>query len=182
MRILKFFTVKKITYIAISFILISLYLLASSFFNIKKINDFNSKVSKGDATEIFAQSFESRFSTAYWLAKNEMFKESRILFNNLLSESNDLQKSAVHYNLGNIFFKRALIINGPNPNVRDEANYFFRQAKKSYIVSLKLDHNHWDAKHNLDRVLRMLPEEDAPGVGDSDSPGLIMGNIPIGLP
>ena len=111
-----------------------------------------------------------------------MFKESRILFNNLLSESNDLQKSAVHYNLGNIFFKRALIINGPNPNVRDEANYFFRQAKKSYIVSLKLDHNHWDAKHNLDRVLRMLPEEDAPGVGDSDSPGLIMGNIPIGLP
>ena len=53
---------------------------------------------------------------------------------------------------------------------------------RSYIVSLKLDHNHWDAKHNLDRVLRMLPEEDAPGVGDSDSPGLIMGNIPIGLP
>ena len=112
----------------------------------------------------------------------KMFKESRILFNNLLSESNDLQKSAVHYNLGNIFFKRALIINGPNPNVRDEANYFFLQAKKSYIASLKLDHNHWDAKHNLDRVLRMLPEEDAPGVGDSDSPGLIMGNIPIGLP
>ena len=52
MRILKFFTVKKITYIAIFLALISLYLLASSFFNIKKINEFNKTVSKGEATEI----------------------------------------------------------------------------------------------------------------------------------
>ena len=182
MRILKFFTVKKITYIAISLALISLYLLASSFFNIKKINEFNKTVSKGETTEIFTQSFESRFSTAYWLAKNEMFKESRILFNNLLSEASDPQKSAIQYNLGNIFFKKALIINGPGMNVRDEADYFFRQAKKAYISSLKLDHNYWDAKHNLDRLLRMIGEDPAPGVGDSDSPGLIMGNIPVGLP
>jgi len=28
----------------------------------------------------------------------------------------------------------------------------------------------------------MLPSEPTPGIGDSDSPGLIMGNIPVGLP
>jgi mxaK protein len=28
----------------------------------------------------------------------------------------------------------------------------------------------------------MLPPDPTPGVGDSDSPGLIMGNIPVGLP
>ncbi len=182
MKVLKFFTVKKISYIAIFLAVVSLYFIISSFFTIQKINDFNNLINEGKSTEIFAQSFESRFSTAYWLAKKGMFKESRILFNNLLEESNASQKSAVQYNIGNIFFKKALIINGPGFNVRDEANYLFNQAKKSYISSLKLDPYHWDAKHNLDRLLRMLGDEDAPGVGDSDSPGLIMGNIPVGLP
>jgi hypothetical protein len=28
----------------------------------------------------------------------------------------------------------------------------------------------------------MLPKDPTPGIGDSDSPGLIMGNIPVGLP
>lgn len=58
----------------------------------------------------------------------------------------------------------------------------FRQAKKAYVQSLKLNNTHWDAKHNLDRLLTMLPGDPTPGVGDSDSPGLIMGNIPVGLP
>ena len=83
MKILKFFTVKKITYIALLLTITSLYFLGSSFINIQKINKFNSLVNEGNSTRLFAQSFESRFSTAYWLAKNEMFKESRILFNNL---------------------------------------------------------------------------------------------------
>jgi hypothetical protein len=34
----------------------------------------------------------------------------------------------------------------------------------------------------MDRVITLLPENPTPGVGDSDSPGLIMGNIPTGLP
>jgi len=111
-----------------------------------------------------------------------MFKESTILFNNLLDEANEDQQSAIHYNIGNIFFKRGLIINGTSMTVRDEAEYLLRQAKKAYVQSLKLNNTHWDAKHNLDRLLTMLPGDPTPGVGDSDSPGLIMGNIPVGLP
>lgn len=182
MKLIKIFSVKTLTYVAMLLSLISLYFIVSSSLNIQKINKFNSLIDEGKSTDIFAQSFESRFSTAYWLAKKGIFKESRILFNNLLEESNASQKAAIQYNLGNIFFKKALIINGPGFNVRDEADYLFRQAKKSYVASLKLDPYHWDAKHNLDRLLRMLGDEDAPGVGDSDSPGLIMGNIPVGLP
>ena len=87
-------------------------------------------------------------------------------------------------NIGNIFFERGLFINGTsNDNkVRAEAEYLFRQAKKAYEQSLKYDNSHWDSKHNLDRLLTLLPNEPTPGVGDSDSPGLIMGNIPVGLP
>ena len=106
------------------------------------------------------------------------------LFNNLSKEGTDDQKSAVYYNIGNIYFKRGLLVNGTSNSstVRDEAEYLMRQAKKAYEQSLAFNNNHWDVKHNLDRVLTMLPKDPTPGIGDSDSPGLIMGNIPVGLP
>ena len=88
----------------------------------------------------------------------------------------------MQYNLGNIFFLRGLAINGRDLTVRDEAVYLLTQAKTAYMQSLRLDNEHWDARHNLDRILTMLPSEPTPGVGESDSPGLIMGNIPVGLP
>jgi hypothetical protein len=50
------------------------------------------------------------------------------------------------------------------------------------MLSIKIDNHAWDVKHNLDRVLMILPANPAPGVGDSESPGLILGNIPVGLP
>jgi len=175
-------TVKKITYLSIVAIIISSYLLIDSSLNIYRIKKFNKAIAVGDSTEVLSRSFESRFAIAYWLATKEMFKESTILFNNLLEEANEDQQSAIHYNIGNIFFKRGLIINGTSMTVRDEAEYLLRQAKKTYVQSLKLNNAHWDAKHNLDRLLTMLPGDPTPGVGDSDSPGLIMGNIPVGLP
>ena len=66
-------------------------------------------------------------------------------------------------------------------NLMDDAAKTY-QAKKAYEQSLSFNNNHWDVKHNLDRVLTMLPKDPTPGIGDSDSPGLIMGNIPVGLP
>jgi len=182
MKISDLITVKKITYLSIMTIVISLYLLVDSSVKMYRVQNFNQAVAAGDSSEVFSRSFESRFSIAYWLATKGMFKEATILFNNLVEEANTDQRSAIHYNIGNIFFNRGLIINGTSMTVRDEAEYLFRQAKKAYVQSLKLNNTHWDAKHNLDRLLTMLPGDPTPGVGDSDSPGLIMGNIPVGLP
>mgnify|MGYP001212962335 FL=1 len=184
MKIIRIFTVKKITwllYIALfGFTILSIY----SIINFYQINKFNKDINKGITPELFKQSYEARFSTAFWLAKKEYFKEATILFNNLQEEANNKYKSAIHYNIGNIFFIRGLKINGTSNStvVRDEAEYLLMQAKKAYIKSIKLDNTHWDAKHNLDRLLTILPDSPTPGVGESDSPGLIMGNIPIGLP
>ena len=77
---------------------------------------------------------------------------------------------------------RGIVINGRDMTVKNEAVFLFTQAKNAYIQSLKLDNSFWDARHNLDRILMILPDDPSPGVGDSDSPGLIMGNIPVGLP
>lgn len=181
-RISRFFTVKKLTWLLM---LIAIAGTASAIYNfsrMQQISAFNEAISAGKPPRSDLQSFEARFATAYWLAKNERYKEATLLFNKALNGATAEQKAAIHYNLGNIFFLRGLIINGTSMTVRDEAEYLLRQAKTAYLQSLRLDNSNWGARHNLDRLLTMLPATPTPGVGESDTPGLIMGNIPVGLP
>jgi len=178
----RFFTVKKLTWL---FALIAIVATASVVYNFSRMQQiaaFNEAISAGKPPRSDLQSFEAKFATAYWLAKNERYKEATLLFNKALNGANAEQKAAIHYNLGNIFFLRGLIINGTSMTVRDEAEYLLRQAKTAYLQSLRLDNSNWGARHNLDRLLTMLPSTPTPGVGESDTPGLIMGNIPVGLP
>ena len=182
MNIRSLFSVKKLTYVALIIMVVSTFIIFFSSINLYQTNIFNESIAKGEVPKFYSQTFEGRYATAYWLAKKGMYKESTILFNNLLIEANKDQESAVQYNIGNIFFLRGLLINGTSMNVRPEAEYLLRQAKKSYIQSIKANNKHWDTRHNLDRLLTMLPSDPTPGVGESDSPGLIMGNIPVGLP
>jgi hypothetical protein len=149
---------------------------------IRQIDAFNAAVRAAKTPKTDVQSFEAKFDAAYWLAKNERFKEATLLFLQLAEKGTPDQRSAVQHNLGNIFFLRGLAINGTNMTVRDEAEYLLRQAKGAYQQSLRLSSEHWDTRHNLDRVLTMLPATPTPGVGESDTPGLIMGSIPVGLP
>lgn len=149
---------------------------------IRQIGQFNAAVTAGKTPSTDTQSFEAKFSAAYWLAKAGRYQDATLLFLQLADQGTPAQKSAVQYNLGNIFFLRGIAINGRDMTVRNEAMYLFKQAKTAYTQSLRQDNSFWDARHNLDRILMMLPEEESPGVGDSDSPGLIMGNIPVGLP
>lgn len=179
---MRFFTVNRLTWLLIlSAILAS---LSSVYFytRMQQIEAFNTAIKSGKPPVTDLQSFEAKFSTAYWLADKERYKEATLLFNKALNTANTKQKAIIQYNLGNIFFRRGLAINGTNMTVRDEAEYLFRQAKTAYQQSLRLDHTNWRARHNLDRLLTMLPGTPTPGVGESDTPGLIMGNIPVGLP
>jgi mxaK protein len=155
---------------------------AYEIYRIRQIDAFNHAIRSGRTPDTDTQSFQAKFSAAYWLANSRHYKESTLLFMQLAESGDADQRSAVQHNLGNIFFLRGLEINGTNITVRDETEYLLRQAKSAYVQSLKLDNRHWDARHNLDRVLTMLPATPAPGVGESDKPGLIMGSIPVGLP
>lgn len=181
-KITHFFSVKKLTWLLIIIAIFATISTAYLYSRIKQINAFNAAVSAGLPPKTDLQSFEAKFSTAFWLAKNERYKEATLLFNKALNSANTTQKAAIQYNLGNIFFRRGLAINGANMTVRDEAEYLFRQAKTAYQQSLRLDNSFWDARHNMDRILTMLPGTPTPGTGESDTPGLIMGSIPVGLP
>ena len=149
---------------------------------IRQIEGFNKAVLNGHTPKTDKQSFEARFNVAYWQARGGKFQEATLLFNQLKDKGTSAEQAAVLYNLGNIFMLRGLEINGRDMNVRNQAEYLFTQARDSYEQSLRLDHSYWDVRHNLDRVLLILPSTPSPGIGESDSPGLIMGNIPVGLP
>jgi tetratricopeptide (TPR) repeat protein len=177
-----FFSVTKLTYLLIIIAITSGISSLYAYNRVQQIAAFNQAISDGKPPKTDTQSFEAKFATAYWLAKNERYKEATLLFNKALNNANTEQKAAIHFNLGNIFFRRGLAINGANMTVRDEAEYLLRQAKTAYQQSLRLDNSNWGARHNLDRLLTMLPGTPTPGVGESDTPGLIMGSIPVGLP
>ncbi|OQW70178.1 MAG: hypothetical protein CTY37_04590 [Methylotenera sp.] len=176
------FSVKKLTWFLVFLSLVSLLASIYTFNRIRQIDAFNEAVTLGKTPQTDKQSFEAKFATALYLAKKERYKEATLLFTQALPKGDASQKSAINYNIGNMFFLRGLAINGTNNTVRDEAEYLLRQAKAAYVSSLKNDNSHWDARHNLDRLLTMLPSTPTPGVGESDTPGLIMGNIPVGLP
>jgi mxaK protein len=183
MALTSWFNVKNITWCLIIVVLASLLGSLASYRRIQQIESFNRAASTGETPQTDQQSFEAKFNTALYLAKKERFKEATLLYTQLLPlAKTPQQKSAVQYDLGNIFFLRGLAINGTSMTVKNEAEYLVRQAKIAYIASIKADNHYWDARHNLDRVLGMLPSTPTPGVGESDSPGLIMGNIPVGLP
>lgn len=150
---------------------------------INQINSFNDAVTKGDPPASDKLSYEAKYAQAYWLAKKEYYKEATSLFSGLTQNSSPSNRAAVFHNIGNMFFIKALRVDGGNdPKVRDEVEYLLTEAKGAYMKAVKLDNSNWGTRRNLDRVITLLPETPTPGVGESDSPGLIMGNIPVGLP
>jgi mxaK protein len=175
-------TVKKLTWLLATLAVACVILAVMSYQRIGQIKAFNEAVTLGKTPVTDKQSFEAKFATALYLAKKERYKESSLLFTQLMQKADNSQKASIQYNLGNIFFLRGLAINGTNMTVRNEAEYYIRQANTAYRSSLKLDNQHWDVRHNYDRLLTMLPGTPTPGVGESDTPGLIMGTIPVGLP
>lgn len=157
--------------------------IAYSWQRIQQVEAFNAAVLAAKTPQTDRQSVEAKYAVAYWLAKNERYKESTLLFTKLIDQSNASQRAAILHNVGNMFFLRAIQLTGGNDNsTRDELEYLLSQAAASYKSALKADNSFWGTRRNYDRVLALLPEKPTPGVGESDNPGLIMGNIPNGLP
>jgi mxaK protein len=182
LNIFRSISVKKLTWLLIVIAISAALGAAFELDRIRQINAFNLAVSTGKTPQTDRLSLEAKYSTAYWLAKNERYKESSLLFLQMVEKGTPAQRAAIQHNLGNIFMIRALEVGGNSASVRDEVEYLLTQAKNAYKQGLKQDNSYWGTRHNLDRVISLLPETPTPGVSESDSPGLIMGNIPVGLP
>lgn len=176
-------SVKNLTFASIAIAIAATATMVYSWQRMQQIDAFNEAVTTAKTPQTEQQSFEAKFAVAYWLAKNERYKEATLLYAKLLDTGTAQQRSAVLHNIGNMFFLKALQVTGGNDNsTRDETEYLLTQAMTSYKNALKADNSNWGTRRNYDRVMSLLPEKPTPGVGESDNPGLIMGNIPNGLP
>lgn len=177
------FSVKKLV---IGLIVIAVAATAAILYTWQRIEQadaFNQAILSAKTPQTDLQSFEAKYAVAYWLAKHERYKEATLLFAKLIDGSTPTQRAAILHNIGNIFFLKAIQVTGGNDNsTRDEVEYLLTQAASSYKNALKADNSHWGTRRNYDRVMSLLPEKPTPGVGESENPGLIMGNIPNGLP
>jgi mxaK protein len=72
------------------------------------------------------------------------------------SDREDLRQIAL-YDLGNLHLRQAL-----RAGIADDAQSLplTELAKQSYRKLLRKDPNDWDARYNLERALRLAPEED----------------------
>ena len=146
------------------------------------VEQFNKTVEAGGKPNNSDFKFEAKYASAYQFAKNGRYQDANQLFGQLMEmPASKSQISAVQYNLGNIFLMRGLLVNRNGDDVKDEAEYLINQAKLAYQQSLRLDNQHIDVRYNLDRVLRLLPENPI-AKDDQDELGIVMGNIPSGLP
>lgn len=149
---------------------------------IHDIEQFNQAALSGGQPDPKAYPYEAKFAAAYWLAKQGRYQDAAHLYGQLLeTKGTPDQVAAVQYNLGNLFMVRGLMVNHNGETVRDEAEYLLNQARLAFQQSLRLDSSHMDVRYHLDWVLAMLPAE--PGQEEKqDKMGIVMGNIPTGLP
>ena len=151
-------------------------------YEMQEMARFNQAIATGKAPEHDKLRFEAKYAAAYWLAKGGRYQDATQLFTQLMEAGGTAEQlAAVQYNLGNIFFLRGLLVNRSGGVVHDEAEYLLTQARMAYQQSLRLDNTHLDARHNLDRVLSLLPEDAGPK-DEQDKLGIVMGNLPVGLP
>ncbi|MGJ8619671.1 MAG: hypothetical protein ACSHWN_05010 [Methylophilaceae bacterium] len=180
---LRFLTVKKLTWLLSIIAVLAALGIAHQMKRLQQIDDFNQSVTTGNPPKTDKLSYEAKYAQAYWLANKDYYKEATKLFSGLTNTNSASNRAAVFHNIGNMFFLKSLRIDsGNDPRARDEAEYLLTEAKTAYKNAIKLDNSNWGTRRNLDRVLMLLPENPTPGVSDSDSPGIIMGNIPVGLP
>lgn len=175
-------SVKAKNRVLVAMLIVGLLLSITIGKQIFEIEQFNQTALAGGSPSNTAYKFETKYAAAYAVAKSGRYQDAAQLFNQLMeSKGTPSQISAVQYNLGNIYMVRGLMVNHNGDTVKDEAEYLLNQAKLAYEQSLRLDNRHLDARHNLDRVLSMLPDDHG-ARDDQDKLGIVMGNIPTGLP
>ncbi len=182
-KYLSAFTVKHLSWLLVAIAIIATMIAFQQWQRINEINAFNRAVNTSKNPQTDKQSYEAQYATAYWLSEKGSLKESTNLFTKLTQKGTPTQRAAVFHNIGNSYFLKALFFrNNATVEERDQIEFQLNQAYSAYKQALKLDNSNWGTRRNLDRVITLLPDNPTPGVGESDSPGLIMGNIPVGLP
>ncbi len=108
---------------------------------------------------------EGIFAQAYLRAQKGDREHAIALYKQVEAMADKVLAQTAKYNRANLYLFKAMELNGTdNPNL---ALPFAELAKDTYRALLRNTPNHWDAKYNLERALRLVPDPD-----DSDDADL----------
>lgn len=108
---------------------------------------------KGGATRGFP---EGQLTRAVALSKTDYDGALATYKGIVQSGREDLRRLAL-YDLGNLHLQQAL---KPGQSDEEQLLPLIELAKQSYRDELRRDPNDWDARYNVERALRLAPEED----------------------
>ncbi len=97
-----------------------------------------------------------RFAQAYGLQQAGKFQDARVLYSKLERSHDPALRVAALYNMGNTYLDEAATIDLHQD--ADRALPLLELAKTSYRDLLRIDEQHWDARYNLERALRLSPD------------------------
>ena len=90
------------------------------------------------------------------LAKGGNLEEAERILNPLIGDSNDMKiQSGAQFNLANAYFRQAL---ASGIQTTSQSLPMVELAKQRYRELLRDTPDHWLARYNLERALRMAPE------------------------
>ena len=98
---------------------------------------------------------EAQLTRAMLLARNGDYDEALEAYQALTRERSSGIGHAALYNLGNLNLREALRRRERSP---DDALPYLELAKQNYRDLLRARPDHWDARFNLERALRLAPE------------------------
>jgi mxaK protein len=140
-------------------ILLVLSLLFSAYeaFRLSQARDFNRLLTSAVDAAATQDTPEAEFARALSLSTRNDYDGAVRTYKALSRSTEGTLLEAVLYNLGNLHLKEALKY-GPDEIGRSLP--LAELAKASYRELLQRNPDHWDAKYNLERSLRLAPERE----------------------
>lgn len=139
-------------------IAVSIAVAAWEGYRLSKARDFNRLVDSGIDAAATQDSPQAEFARALSLAARNDYEGAVRAYKDLSRSTDGDLLQSVLYNLGNLHLREALQF---GPESIGKSLPLAELAKSSYRELLRLNPQHWDAKYNLERALRLAPERES---------------------
>ena len=128
-------------------------------YQLERIHVLNRAIGGGSAITLSGDlPYEVLFAKAYYLDSAGKRQEALSLYQQVINEGDARLSTAAKYNSANLNLREALAKSGAN--AEGEALPLIELAKQSYREVLRLDSGDWNARYNLERALRLAPENE----------------------
>jgi mxaK protein len=166
--------------------LLSSALLARDIWHWQQVKKYNTEIThKRFAAAEHYGGAHGVFAKAYAEQAQGRLQAARVLYSTLERADDPQLRVAALFNLGNTYLQQALLVDiAADP---DLALPLIELAKATYRELLAFDSKHWDARHNLERALKLLPDSRAQTLIDlegrrSTNRTIVSGEVEENLP